>query len=156
CRMRDITTVLQRSRAHHQVRRGALALLAATLLAASAVPAAPGSANAAGDAARKSGTDAVVVRARSLLASANQFWSQTFTKGGSYSPAELAFFNHEVRGVCGESGALSGPFYCPADMTLYLDRGFLDQIAQRLSGNEADYALAFLMGHGLGLHIQDL
>ncbi len=68
----------------------------------------------------------------------------------------MTFFSHDARSVCGETEPLSGPFYCPADMTVYLDRDFLAQVAHRLSGDVADYALAYVIGHGLGLHIQDL
>ena len=41
-------------------------------------------------------------------------------------------------------------------MTVYLDRDFIDQVAQRLPGDAADYALAYLIGHAMGQHIQDL
>jgi uncharacterized protein len=131
-----------------------VALLSVIAVGALAMRAAPAGADAAANVASKSSADQ---RARSLLESGNQFWSQTFNNpGGSYTPAQVAFFNRDARGVCGESGALSGPFYCPADMTVYLDRDFLAQVAQRLSGDGADYALAYLIGHTLGMHIQDL
>jgi predicted metalloprotease len=137
-----------------RARRCAARYLFLTLAALSvaAADAGGGAANAQPD----HGTDSAVSRTRSLFESSNRFWSQQLTKGGSYSPAQLSFFNHDVRDVCGEAGPLSGPFYCPADMTVYLDRDFLDRIGQRLSGDAADYALAYLVGHELGLHIQDL
>jgi predicted metalloprotease len=138
---------LRQGRAHRYLS----ALLTLTAVAALAMPSAP-----AANAASTTSSDRAVERARALLESANQFWSQTFNRGGSYSPTQVTFFNHDARGVCGETGALSGPFYCPADMTVYLDRDFLAQVAQRLSGDAADYALAYLIGHELGLHIQDL
>lgn len=136
-----------------RARRYIVALLSVMAAGALAMRAAPAGADAAGNVASKSSADQ---RARSLFESGNQFWSQTFNQGGSYSAAQLAFFNRDARGVCGETGALSGPFYCPADMTVYLDRDFLAQVAQRLSGDAADYALAYLIGHALGVHLQDL
>lgn len=132
----------------------ALALLSAVALTVLATPAMCNSATAAASASPATDVDA---RARVLFSDGNQFWSQTFTKGGSYSPAQLTFFSHELRNVCGESGALTGPFYCPADTTVYLDRAFLERSAQHLSTSAAtDYALAYVIGHELGLHIQDL
>lgn len=152
--MRDTQTSLLRSRSSRRAHRYACSLFAAGLFAA--LTASAWATSGAGDAAAGVGSDSAVTRARSLLQAGNQFWSRQFTKGGSYSPAQIAFFSHDVRNVCGESAALSGPFYCPDDMTVYLDRGFLDQIAQRLSGDDADYALAYVVGHELGLHIQNL
>jgi uncharacterized protein len=139
------------ARAH----RYTVAMLLVMAVGALAMRSAPAGADAAANVAPSSSADQ---RARSLLESGNQFWSQTFnTRGGSYSPAQVAFFNRDARGVCGESEALSGPFYCPADMTVYLDRDFLAQVAQQhLSGDGADYALAYVIGHALGMHIQDL
>jgi uncharacterized protein len=144
------------ARAHRYAHRTILTLLGVIATAVLAIPPAPAGVGAADNAAPRASSDPSVERARSLLESGNRFWSRTFSKGGSYSPAQLSFFNHDAHGLCGETGALTGPFYCPADMTVYLDRDFLDHVAQRLSGDEADYALAYLIGHALGQHIQDL
>jgi uncharacterized protein len=157
--MGNMNTASPQSRAHLPAHRFCLALLSVALTAGLAMQTAPAATNGAGDAAPKASTDRTVARARALLDSSNQFWSQEFNKGGSYTPAQVSFFNRQARGVCGETGALSGPFYCPADMTVYLDRDFIDQLAQRLpgdAGDSADYALAYLIGHEMGLHIQDL
>jgi len=152
--MRAMNFASPQTRTHRCAQRTLLAL-GVVALSVLAMPVLAGT-NGAGSAAPKPGADRLVGRARSLLESGNQFWSQTFTKGGSYTPTQVTFFNHDARGVCGESGSLTGPFYCPADMTVYLDRDFLTQVTQRLSGAEADYALAYVIGHALGDHIQDL
>jgi predicted metalloprotease len=151
-----MNTASLQSRAHLPAHRTCLALLSVVLAAGLAIQAAPAATNGADSAAAKASTDHAVARARALVESSNQFWSQEFNKGGSYTPAQVSFFNRQARGVCGETGALSGPFYCPADMTVYLDRDFIDQVAQRLPGDAADYALAYLIGHAMGQHIQDL
>lgn len=148
-----MNTAPLRASVHRYAHRSLLALLVVTA-GALALPTASCLAASAADSAAHAGGDSA--RARALLASSNQFWSQTFTKGGSYSPAQVAFFDHDARGVCGESEALSGPFYCPADMTVYLDRDFLNQMTQHLSGDAANYALAYVIGHEMGLHIQNL
>src|SRR5579862_364292 len=151
--MQQITVLLPAQKQRH-AHRYTLALLAAVAIAALSSPVTSASTNEADSASATA--DGTVARARTLLASGNQFWSQQLTKGGSYYPAEVTFFDHDARNVCGETGPLSGPFYCPADNTVYLDRAFLHQVVQRLSGDSADYALAYLVGHELGLHIQDL
>jgi uncharacterized protein len=155
-RIRDMNHASLRSRAHRCAHRLSFALLF-VVVAALALPAASAATNAAADAAPKASTDKTVERARALLESSNQFWSREFSNGGSYSAAQLNLFKRGARGVCGETtGALIGPFYCYDDMTVDLDRDFLDQVAQRLSGDSADYALAYVIGHEMGLHIQDL
>ena len=144
------------SRLRFRERGETVARLAAIVFSALAIAAPAASAAASGNAPSPASADPAAVQARLLLSDANQFWSQTFTRGGSYSPAQVTLFKHDARGTCGETEALTGPFYCFDDMTVYLDRDFLDQIGQRLSGDAADYAFAYVIGHELGLHIQNL
>src|SRR5689334_17552441 len=58
-------------------------------LAASNAADAPGTAAASATAGSSAATD-VTARAQALFAQGNQFWTQTFNAGGSYSPATLA------------------------------------------------------------------
>ncbi len=76
--------------------------------------------------------------------------------GGSYKAASLALFDRQIRKVCGEPGPLTGPFYCPDEMKVYLDQSFLQQVAARNSGSVGEFALGYVIGHEMGLHIQGL
>lgn len=100
----------------------------------------------------------VTGQAKALMADANSFWSQEIASlGGQYQPAALTGFTGQISGgACGAQGAFSGPFYCPANERVYLDQAFVRQVMQQAPGAEGDLALAYLIGHELGHHIQDL
>ena len=52
-------------------------------------------------------------------------WEREFPKvGGTYQHAKLVLFRDATRSGCGFADAASGPFYCPADQKVYLDRPY--------------------------------
>ena len=56
---------------------------------------------------------------------------------------------------CGNATSASGPFYCPADLGIYIETGFFDQLAQ-MAGTNGDFARLYVMAHEYGHHIQNL
>jgi uncharacterized protein len=56
---------------------------------------------------------------------------------------------------CGRASSAAGPFYCPADLGIYIETGFFDQLAQ-MSGTNGDFARLYVMAHEYGHHIQNL
>lgn len=121
-----------------------LVVTLAAMVALTAVAAAPGA------------TDTTSARAGALFQKANQFWAGELREGKAYIPAQLVLFHGQIRAVCGAAGSLTGPFYCPSDLKVYLDSQFLHQVARRTSGPLEDYALGYVIGHELGQHIQNL
>jgi hypothetical protein len=96
------------------------------------------------------------MRAQSLFQAGNAYWTREFvTLKALYQPAQLSLYAHTLTNTCGVDGMLVGPFYCPEDSQVYLPRDYLQQIADK-AGASADLALAYVVDHELGAHIQDL
>ena len=61
------------------------------------------------------------------------FWAQQFAQlGGHYKAPDLTLYSAQISGICGQKGAMSGAFYCPADQHLYLDPSALGAIGARV------------------------
>ncbi len=91
----------------------------------------------------------------SILGSTEDVWSSVFSSAGqSYEAPLLTLFNGVVQSACGSASAASGPFYCPADRRVYLDTAFFADLARM--GGAGDFAQAYVIGHEIGHHIQNL
>lgn len=90
------------------------------------------------------------------LTSLNETWEPEFrAEGIRFRQPSLTFYSGGVRSGCGNASSAAGPFYCPADLGIYIDTGFYDQLAQ-LSGERGDFARLYVMAHEYGHHIQNL
>ena len=92
-----------------------------------------------------------------ILAFTEDVWSEQFQKvGRSYTPPKMVLFTDEVETGCGTAPSAVGPFYCPADRTVYLDPSFFDELEQRLGGSKAEFSQAYVIAHEVGHHVQNL
>ncbi len=93
---------------------------------------------------------------RAILGSTEDVWGTVLPASGrAYVPPKLVLFSDSVESACGLAGAAMGPFYCPPDRQVYLDLSFLRQLAQRF-GAPGDFAQAYVIGHEVGHHVQNL
>ena len=67
----------------------------------------------------------------------------------------MVLFTGQVQSGCGGATSASGPFYCPGDNKLYIDLSFFDELGQRF-GAAGDFAMAYVIAHEVGHHIQTL
>ena len=92
-----------------------------------------------------------------ILGFTEQVWGQKFREAGeTYTPPRLVLFTERVESGCGVAPAAVGPFYCPADKTVYLDPTFFDDLEQKLGGSKADFSRAYVITHEIGHHVQNL
>lgn len=114
---------------------------------------APGAASPAGASSAGASTQHV----QALVRDANSYWMQEMRalRSSSYDSPQLTLFEGTIKGVCMAAQPLAGPFYCPSDEHIYLDESFLRRVAQR-AGPAADVALAYIVGHEFGKHVQAL
>ncbi|ODT00919.1 MAG: zinc metalloprotease [Erythrobacter sp. SCN 62-14] len=97
------------------------------------------------------------------LASLNRTWAPVFARNNlRFEQPELVLYPSgpvATRG-CGNASSAAGPFYCPADMGIYLDTTFFDQLARmsgaRISGSQGNFARLYVIGHEYGHHIQNI
>ena len=92
------------------------------------------------------------------LKSLNITWSRTFQEqgqGNAFRAPALNLFTSSVNTRCGGGSSDMGPFYCPADQTIYIDTSFYDQLA-RMAGNNGDFARYYVLAHEYGHHVQNL
>ena len=90
-----------------------------------------------------------------VLADTEDTWRSLFAQAGSrYSDPTLVLYTDAVQSACGFNSAATGPFYCPGDQKVYLDLGFLREL-QRF-GAHGDFAVAYVIAHEVGHHIQHL
>ncbi len=72
-----------------------------------------------------------------------------------YQNPTLVLFRDGVSSGCGNASAASGPFYCPADQKVYIDLSFFKELKERF-GAPGDFAMAYVIAHEVGHHIQYL
>ncbi|MFJ8237755.1 neutral zinc metallopeptidase [Ureibacillus sp. NPDC094379] len=91
-----------------------------------------------------------------VLADTEDVWQELFKQQGkTYENPTLVLFTESVQSGCGAAGAAVGPFYCPADHKLYIDLSFYKQLREQFNA-PGDFAMAYVVAHEVGHHVQTL
>ncbi len=90
------------------------------------------------------------------LGDTEEVWARVFREqvGRPYHPVTLVLFAGVTASSCGDASGATGPFYCSGDKKVYLDTDFFQTLATDL-GARGDFAMAYVVAHEVGHHVQD-
>lgn len=92
-----------------------------------------------------------------VLADTEDVWKQIFQENGmTYEEPKLVLFRGSVQTACGGASSASGPFYCPGDRKVYMDLAFFEELKNRFGAEGGDFAIAYVIAHEIGHHVQTL
>jgi len=91
-----------------------------------------------------------------ILATTEDTWGKLFQQmNKQYVAPKLVMYRGATRTGCGTGQSVMGPFYCPADQTVYIDLSFYDEMKTKL-GAGGDFAQGYVVAHEVGHHVQKL
>jgi len=92
-----------------------------------------------------------------ILRFTEKVWADEFRRvGKQYTAPRMVLFEENVVTGCGSAPSAVGPFYCPADQTVYLDPTFFTELETKLKGSKAEFSQAYVVAHEVGHHVQNL
>ena len=92
-----------------------------------------------------------------VFADTEDIWNEIFSQNGAnYREPGMVLFTDMVETACGGASAASGPFYCPGDEKVYMDLNFFEELRTRFGAEGGDFAIAYVIAHEVGHHIQNL
>ncbi|MGB7842416.1 MAG: neutral zinc metallopeptidase [Salinimicrobium sp.] len=92
-----------------------------------------------------------------VLADTEDIWRELFRENNrQYQEPGMVLFNDAVQTGCGAASAATGPFYCPQDQKIYMDLDFFKELRQRFGAKDGNFAIAYVIAHEVGHHVQTL
>ena len=100
-------------------------------------------------------SDQVAATLDAILVETEEVWGELYRESGeTYPEPNLVLFSQATRTACGVGQAAMGPFYCPADRTIYLDASFFRQLERM--GARGEFAVAYVVAHEVAHHVQNV
>ena len=92
-----------------------------------------------------------------VFADTDDVWTKIFEEIGQvYKEPGMVLFTGDVSTACGNATSASGPFYCPGDKKVYMDLDFFTELETRYGAEGGDFAMAYVIAHEVGHHVQNL
>lgn len=87
----------------------------------------------------------------------NETWQKIFSENRmQYEEPGMVLFDDGVNTACGSATSAAGPFYCPGDRKVYMDLRFFEELKTRFGAEGGDFAIAYVIAHEMGHHLQTL
>ena len=94
---------------------------------------------------------------KTLLADNEDVWTNIFEENNlTFEAPKLVLFSGQVQTACGGASSASCPFYCPGDKIIYMDMTFFEELRTKFGAEGGDFAVAYVLAHEYGHHIQTL
>ncbi|EMY3584691.1 neutral zinc metallopeptidase [Flavobacterium psychrophilum] len=94
---------------------------------------------------------------KTVFAYTEDTWTKVLAENNvAYRKPKMVLFTDAVETACGGASSASGPFYCPADEKVYMDLAFFQELQTRFGAKGGDFAIAYVIAHEVGHHIQNV
>lgn len=91
-----------------------------------------------------------------VFADTEDIWGKIFAENNAqYRQPKMVLFTGQVETACGGASSASGPFYCPGDQKVYMDLSFFNELQTRFGAKGGDFAIAYVIAHEVGHHVQN-
>ena len=91
-----------------------------------------------------------------VLAETETVWTDLLGREGiEYAYPNLVLYTGAVETGFGTADASTGPFYAPSDGKVYIDLSFFQELKSKY-GASGDFAMAYVIAHEVGHHVQNL
>lgn len=97
-------------------------------------------------------------RIEGAAVSLEQYWTESASEIGidTYVDPMVYLFEGQTDTGCGAATNAIGPFYCPADQSIYIDTSFFDLLVSEYGAEGGPLAEMYVVAHEWGHHIQNL